>query len=529
MTTRARSLLLGSPMVTGKQASFCSTWVVALASAFALGGCLSEVEGDEDDEETLSIAAGGWGTPIFSDQFGTTLKPTWKTEGALPIAQCAHITDGELVIKPKKRTDCYIYNDTAFNGNEPGSAYMFSAKVKLSLSNGNHPSFWLRPPRTENIYNEYDIVESYGQTKGSPDRECGHDAVTSTSGKGFYNVQSNMYSSAVPPTGRRDCFTQAQAETALDGNYHVFSMVYAPGQSVAFFMDGVRTASFGPKYAVGSLLVMSLTNLLNEIKDDQGNITGYRDVTGDQPNMRVKWVKVWKKTGVTQAKLGYVADDAEESSGGAPAASCGSDNDCWRAQLGVNAYNFPVITNPNDPRLARIIFDRRFYLNAYPDVLSWAQGKVATQGGNLYDHAQWHWLNYGIPQGRMGAPTFDPGAYMSWNSDVAAAYGATNYLGAINHFITYGRFEGRRSSVFFDVASYKARYGDIAGFANYAALDHFANHGMDEGRQGSADFAPAAYLGNNPDVQNAWGANYYRGGMTHWIGWGRAEGRAGAP
>ena len=160
----------------------------------------------------------------------------------------------------------------------------------------------------------------------------------------------------------------------------------------------------------------------------------------------------------------------------------------------------------SDPRLARIIFDRQFYIDSYPDVLSWAQGKVATQGGNIYDHAQWHWLNYGIPWGRMGAATFDPIYYMNVHPDVSAAYGWNNYQGAISHYISNGRFEGRRASVFFYPAHYKARYGDMAGAANYAVVDHFTNNGMDEGRQGSWDFAPAWYMESIPTCATRSGA-----------------------
>lgn len=211
-----------------------------------------------------------------------------------------------------------------------------------------------------------------------------------------------------------------------------------------------------------------------------------------------------------------------------PAPTCG-DNDCWRGQLGTQSYVYQPNSDPSDPRLARIVFDRTWYLNAHPDVYTWAQGKVATQGGSIYDHAQWHWLNYGVPQGRIGAATFDPVYYMQNQGDVAAAYGWNNYYGAMIHYVAHGRFEGRRGSSFFDVGHYKARYGDIAAWGNADALDHFTVYGMSEGRQGSADFAPAWYLGYYPDLRNAYGSNNYRMGMSHWISNGRHEGRLPRP
>jgi hypothetical protein len=228
-----------------------------------------------------------------------------------------------------------------------------------------------------------------------------------------------------------------------------------------------------------------------------------------------------------EAELPETDNAPEDDPATTPPQVC--DNDCWRAFLGVYAYEFPTTSNASDPRLARIIFDRKFYVNAYPDVYAWAQNKAATSGGTIFQRGEEHWLDHGIAEGRMGSPTFDPAAYMAWQPDVAAAFGATNYNAAITHYINYGRFEGRRATVFFDPAAYKARYADIAGFANYAVVDHFANNGIDEGRQGSNDFAPAWYMGNNTDVQDVYGANYYRAGMFHWIAWGRGAGRAGKP
>ncbi|MBT9257473.1 hypothetical protein KMZ32_16360 [Phycicoccus sp. MAQZ13P-2] len=210
-----------------------------------------------------------------------------------------------------------------------------------------------------------------------------------------------------------------------------------------------------------------------------------------------------------------------------PPAVC--DNDCWRAQLGTQTYNYIENSNMADPRMARIIFDRKFYAAAYPDVRTWAEGKVATQGGTFYDHVQWHWLNYGIPWGRAGSPTFDSAYYLRNQGDVAAAYGSTNYQGAIQHFVSNGRFEGRRGSPFFDPGYYKSRYGDLAGWDNASALDHFTVYGMSEGRQGSADFAPAFYMGTYADLRNAYGGNNYRAGMSHWYSNGSAEGRTPRP
>lgn len=463
-------------------------WVhraLAVTLTVPLVACLSEVGGADDaddDSDVLEIEYNpGWGAPVFSDQFGgTSLKPSWKQEGALPIGQCYKIVDGELVLPPNKRTDCYLFNDTVFDGAAPGTAYLFAAKVKLSRSNGNHPSFWTHGPRGQALYNEYDIVESYGETEGQPDRPCASGTVTSTSGKGFYNVQSNHYSGVNPTTGRRDCFDKAEAAAAFDGDYHVFSMMWAPGKAVEFYFDGKRTAHWGANHALGGAQVIALTNLLNEIKDANGNITGYKDVTGNAPNMRLKWVKVYKKTGVTDADLRVSTPTAA----------------------------------------SRAVVDPAFYLASYPDLRA-AFGTDAAA-------AVQHWQTYGIAEGRVASPTFDVNHYRAVNADLAGMSNAE----LVNHFVTYGIYEGRETSPYFSVGQYLASYADLSaafGETPEAAFDHFMTYGIGEGRVASASFNAPWYLQANPDVAAAVGATNYLGAMAHYQGWGRAEGRPGAP
>ena len=443
--------------------------------------------GDAGDagSETEALAADynpGWGAPVFSDNFGgSALKSSWKTEGTRPIGQCAKLVDGELVLDPQKRTDCYVFNDTPFNGDEPGVAYMFAAKVKIAQTNGNHPSFWLHGPRSQALYNEYDIVESYGTIAGDPERPCARDTVTSTSGKGWYSVQSNHYTRVQPTTGRRDCFTDEEAATALDGGYHVYSMMWAPGRAVEFYLDGKRTAHWGRNHAIGGSLVIALTNLLNEIKDEQGNIVGYQQVEGNgSPNMRLKWVKVWKKNGVTDADAGIV---------------------------------------PATPT-SRVVIDPAFYLAAYPDL----RAAFGTDAGAAISH----WQTNGIAEGRVGSPTFDLAYYRSVNPDLQGFSNAD----VLNHFLTFGRYEGRETSPYFNVATYLNTYGDLqAAFADTpeAAFDHFMTNGIGEGRVGSTHFNAPWYLQANPDVAAGVGAGNYLGAMVHYQGWGRYEGRPGAP
>ncbi|HMR08162.1 MAG TPA: hypothetical protein PKA88_20415 [Polyangiaceae bacterium] len=243
-------------------------------------------------------------------------------------------------------------------------------------------------------------------------------------------------------------------------------------------------------------------------------------------------------TNVYQTWKGWQSDWAPGQTGGAtnakpdpeadpPPAGCGNDNECWRATLGQTPYAVPAVSKPKDKRLLPFIFDARFYLNLYPDV-----NKAAQTKGDQNAYAEWHWLNYGIKEGRIASPTFEPPTYLLWQPDVSAAYGATNYEAAIFHYAEHGRFEARRAGSSFDPTYYYDRYPDLQaafGWDPVALLNHFVSFGLVEGRQAAAEFAPAWYLGVNPDVGNAWGQSYYRGGILHYWRYGRGEGRVGAP
>ncbi len=508
----------------------------------ALAGLASCVEPATPEEEPLAqtaqaLPADGdpsW-TKVFEDGFnlphvvstdtdGMSVytvngNPVWKNLGYKPTSsgawvprpmnECATVDTaaGVLTLKPfpnedpadstKTKWRCRITSTAQFGS----GTYIFAARIKVHRSQGHLSSFWLNTAYGSGLpTNEIDVIENTGAKSLATGCKASSTMPTNhgTTDGPYYGLNHTYYSSYSPITGLKHCLPQSAVTALMDDQFHTFHAEWAPGQYIRFYTDGTLSASYPSQYAKDFPLNAILTNI-----DKQNPNHPAQD-------FQVNWVKIWKKNPPP------------------PPPAC-TENDCWRAQLGFYSYTYRPNSNMSDPRLARIIFDRQFYLDSYPDVLSWAQGKVQTQGGNIYDHAQWHWLNYGIAWGRMGAATFDPIYYMNAHPDVSAAYGWNNYQGAISHYITYGRFEGRRASVFFDPGHYKARYGDIAGAANYAVVDHFTNYGMDEGRQGSWDFAPAWYMGVNPDLRNAFGSNYYRRGMSHWISNGRNEGRRGAP
>lgn len=453
-----------------------------------------------DPNDGMSVYTVG-GNPVWKNiGYKPIADGTWKPR---PINECATVDTaaGILTLKPFPNKDsagetlwrCRLTSTAQFGS----GTYIFAARIKVHTSQGHLSSFWLNTAPGGGPTNEIDVIENTGKKSLATGCKASSTMPTNhgTQDGAYYGLNHTYYSSYTPITGYKYCLSQASATPLHDDRFHTFHAEWSPGQYIKFYTDGTLSATYGPEYAKDTPLNAILTNI------DKQN------ASNPAQEFQVNWVKVWKKN---------------------PPPVCG-ENECWRAQLGVYSYTYRPNSNMSDPRLARIIFDRQFYLDSYPDVRSWAQNKVATQGGNIYDHAQWHWLNYGIPWGRMGAATFDPNFYMNTHPDVAAAYGWNNYNGAISHYIQHGRFEGRRASVFFDPAHYKARYGDIAGAENYAVVDHFTTNGMDEGRQGSADFAPAWYMGVNSDLRAAFGSNYYRRGMSHWISNGQNEGRPGKP
>jgi alpha-tubulin suppressor-like RCC1 family protein len=81
-----------------------------------------------------------------------------------------------------------------------------------------------------------------------------------------------------------------------------------------------------------------------------------------------------------------------------------------------------------------------------PDVFNWRD--YVTMNGLQsvapdLNTAEAHWLNTGIPQGKLASKFFSAPQYLQLNPDVANIFGATNYSAAIDHYVNFGRSEGR--------------------------------------------------------------------------------------
>jgi alpha-tubulin suppressor-like RCC1 family protein len=90
-------------------------------------------------------------------------------------------------------------------------------------------------------------------------------------------------------------------------------------------------------------------------------------------------------------------------------------------------------------RTDRDIFDWRFYLSSDSQIAAWVDQNF---GNQKRFGAEYHWLNYGVPQGLRGAWMFSAPAYVNKYPQV----GPTSWEGAIDHFFRWGRTYDRRSA-----------------------------------------------------------------------------------
>ena len=105
------------------------------------------------------------------------------------------------------------------------------------------------------------------------------------------------------------------------------------------------------------------------------------------------------------------------------------------------------------------LFDSKYYLENNPD--------VAAAGINpLY-----HYLAYGIAEGRNPNPLFDTSYYLKNNPDVAAAG-----INPLYHYLTYGIAEGRNPNPLFDTSYYLENNPDVAA-AGINPLYHYLTYG----------------------------------------------------
>ena len=159
--------------------------------------------------------------------------------------------------------------------------------------------------------------------------------------------------------------------------------------------------------------------------------------------------------------------------------------------------------------------------------------------------ALWHFVTFGMKEGRLGNNDFNVVSYMSRYLDLRNTFGTINIRAYYIHYLSTGKAEGRTAtgdylsgttilnkvdySSIYDFDYYEKTNLDIKktfGLNDSAVLQHFINTGTNEGRQGSASFNVYSYKAGNGDLRNAFGDNlkqYY----MHYLNTGKKEGRSG--
>lgn len=237
--------------------------------------------------------AAGW-MRVFHDDFGSPKASRAKWSNTAPQTlsdrRCWKFTKVSgrtvVVIKSNKpwedagAVSCRMATDEAFSG----ATYKFSARVKFHSAGGTLSSFWV----TGAGPNEIDVIENAGKKapKAAPcvlkrDRD---NPITKDreSASRFYGLMHNVYHAYEPSVvGHRSCLEKPRATGLYDGNFHTVTAIWRPGASVAFEVDGRRTARFGATWSRTLAVNALLTN-----KSNNPNGVGFV----------VDWVKVWRRS-----------------------------------------------------------------------------------------------------------------------------------------------------------------------------------------------------------------------------------------
>ena len=129
------------------------------------------------------------------------------------------------------------------------------------------------------------------------------------------------------------------------------------------------------------------------------------------------------------------------------------------------------------------LFDRRYYLEHYPDVRASGVDPVL------------HYLLHGGVEGRIPTPNFDGAMYLERNPDVRRS-GANPLV----HYLRYGALEGRDPNGWFDSDFYLNCNPDVRS-AGMNPLVHYLRHGVTERRDPNPLQRQNPYLDGITDIR----------------------------
>ena len=150
------------------------------------------------------------------------------------------------------------------------------------------------------------------------------------------------------------------------------------------------------------------------------------------------------------------------------------------AYQGPHIFEFPLVRSGAIKIPAEIrdyVFDAEYYSNKYPD-LAELYGKDQNQ---LY----YHFVNYGIEEGRAASPYFDVKYYANQNGHRSVDTFKGNYVAAFRDFLnTYNTTNYKRWSELFDASVYATYHQDLLtqGIdSNFELLKHYLANGYNSG------------------------------------------------
>ena len=170
-----------------------------------------------------------------------------------------------------------------------------------------------------------------------------------------------------------------------------------------------------------------------------------------------------------------------------------------------------------------LVYDYNYYISRYDDVRRVFGGDPAK--------TFWHFINYGMREGRQASQNFNVNAYKNRYADLQRAYG-NNLPMYYRHYCIWGKREGRIAteldySKVFDARYYADRYADLKaafGYDENKLLAHYLKYGINEGRAATSTFGINVYKSLNKDLQTAYGNNN-AAYIEHFIKWGYKERR----
>ena len=125
------------------------------------------------------------------------------------------------------------------------------------------------------------------------------------------------------------------------------------------------------------------------------------------------------------------------------------------------------------------VYDYDYYIAKYADVKNVFGGDPAK--------TFWHFINYGMREGRQAKANFNVQAYKNRYSDLQKAYG-TNLPMYYKHYCIWGVREGRSASELdydkvFNAKYYADKYLDLKtafGYDEVRLLNHYMKYGINE-------------------------------------------------